>query len=130
MTSQNAADQITLTGLRVRGHHGVLEQERRDGQDFIVDVTLFLDTRPAAASDDLAQTVDYGVLAEQLAEVIANDPVDLIETVAQRLAEVSLSNPLVEQVTVTLHKPQAPVNRTFSDVAVTITRSRADLRGV
>lgn len=130
MTSQNAADQITLTGLRVRGHHGVLEQERRDGQDFIVDVTLFLDTRPAAASDDLAQTVDYGVLAEQLAEVIANDPVDLIETVAQRLAEVSLSNPLVEQVTVTLHKPQAPINRTFTDVAVTITRSRADLPGV
>ena len=130
MTSQNAADQITLTGLRVRGHHGVLEQERRDGQDFIVDVTLFLDTRPAAASDDLAQTVDYGVLAEQLAEVIANDPVDLIEPVEPRLAEVSLSNPLVEQVTVTLHKPQAPITRTFTDVAVTITRSRADLPGV
>lgn len=129
MTSKNAADQITLTGLRVRGHHGVLEQERRDGQDFVVDVTLFLDTRPAAASDDLAQTVDYGVLAEQLAEVIANDPVDLIETVAQRLAEVSLSNPLVQQVSVTLHKPQAPITRTFTDVAVTITRSRADFPG-
>ncbi|MCW2572565.1 MAG: folB [Frankiales bacterium] len=115
-------DRITLSGLRVRGFHGVLPEERRDGQDFIVDAVLFLDTRAAAASDALADTVDYGVLAADLAEVVAGEPCDLLETLADRLAAVCLSHPLVFEVQVTVHKPSAPIPLAFSDVSVTVVR--------
>jgi dihydropteroate synthase len=119
-----ATDRIELTGLRVRGHHGVFEHERRDGQDFVVDVALELDTRAAAASDDLAQTVDYGALATALAAVVGGEPVDLLETLAARLADVCLADPRVGAATVTVHKPQAPIELAFTDVAVTIRRAR------
>jgi dihydroneopterin aldolase len=118
------ADSIALTGLRVRGFHGVFEHERRDGQDFVVDAVLEMSTAKAAASDDLADTVHYGELAEQLAAVVAGEPVNLLETLAGRLAEVCLADPRVDAATVTVHKPQAPIPLTFSDVAVTIRRSR------
>jgi dihydroneopterin aldolase len=115
-------DRITLRGLRVRGYHGVFEHERRDGQDFVVDVVLSVDTRAAGQSDDLNDTIHYGVLAENLAVDIARDPVDLIEVLAQRLADRCLGDPRVEEVEVTVHKPQAPVSVPVADVAVTITR--------
>lgn len=117
-------DRIILSGLRVRGHHGVFEFERREGQDFVVDVVLELDTRKAAASDDLVQTVNYGELAEALAAVVEGEPVDLLETLAARLADVCLADPRVDAATVTVHKPQAPIRLTFSDVSVTIRRTR------
>lgn len=116
------SDLIALTGLRVRGHHGVLAEERRDGQEFVVDAVLTVDTRPAAATDDLAQTVDYGVLASRLAAVVAGEPVDLIETLAARLAEVCCADPLVISARVTVHKPSAPIPLAFDDVAVTVVR--------
>jgi dihydroneopterin aldolase len=119
------ADRISLTGLTVRGFHGVFDFERRDGQDFVVDVALEIDTAPAAASDDLTETVHYGELAEGLAAVIAGEPVDLLETLAQRLADVCLADDRVAAVTVTVHKPQAPIPLTFADVAVSIRRERA-----
>lgn len=118
------SDRITLTGLRVRGHHGVLASERRDGQEFVVDVVLELDLAPAAATDDLTRTVHYGELAEQLAAVVAGPPVDLIETLAERLAAVCLAYELVGSATVTVHKPSAPIALTFDDVAVTVVRTR------
>jgi dihydroneopterin aldolase/2-amino-4-hydroxy-6-hydroxymethyldihydropteridine diphosphokinase len=117
-------DQIELRGLRVHGRHGVLPFERRDGQDFLIDAVLSVDTRPAAATDDLALTVDYGALSERLAQIVAGEPVQLIETLAQRLAEACLAEPAVERVRITVHKPQAPIARPFGDVAVTITRDR------
>lgn len=117
-----SSDRIRLSGLRVRGHHGVLPAERRDGQDFVVDVALELDLRPAAASDDLAATVDYGALAERLAAVVAGEPVDLLEALAGRLAEVCLQSPLVRSAEVTVHKPQAPIGVRFGDVSVTVVR--------
>lgn len=117
-----STDTIALTGLRVRGHHGVFDFERRDGQDFVVDVVLELDTRPAAASDALADTVHYGELAEGLAAVVAGEPVSLLETLAARLAEVCLADARVGAATVTVHKPQAPIPLAFADVAVTIRR--------
>lgn len=120
------ADRIRLTGLTVRGHHGVFEDERRDGQDFVVDVSLELDTRPAAASDDLLQTVHYGDLAQALAAVVQGEPVDLLETLAARLAEVCLADPRVDAATVTVHKPQAPIPLAFDDVAVEIRRARTE----
>jgi 7,8-dihydroneopterin aldolase/epimerase/oxygenase len=117
-------DAITLTGLRVFGRHGVYEEERERGQDFVVDVTLELDTRPAAASDDVADTVHYGELAGRLADVVAGEPVNLLETLADRLVAVCLSYPLVGRATVTVHKPQAPIPLAFADVAVTVVRDR------
>ena len=118
------ADRITLTGLKVRGFHGVYEHERRDGQDFVVDATLWLDSRPAAASDDLADTVDYGGLANRLATVVEGEPVNLIETLAARLCELCMADERVIAAEVTVHKPQAPIARDFADVAVTARRSR------
>lgn len=115
-------DRISLTGLTVRGRHGVLAHERRDGQDFVVDAVLSLDVRAAATSDDLADTVDYGALASRLAEVVAGPPVDLLETLAVRLADVCLTDPRVSSVEVTVHKPGAPIPLAFTDVAVTVVR--------
>ena len=121
-------DRIALTGLKVRGNHGVFDFERADGQDFIVDVELELDTRPAAASDELAETVHYGELAEALAAVVSGEPVNLLETLADRLCQVCLADVRVQAATVTVHKPQAPIALSFGDVAVTIRRQRSDLR--
>lgn len=123
------ADRILLTGLTVRGHHGVFDFERRDGQDFVVDVALELDTRPAAASDDVLDTVHYGELAEALAAVVGGEAVNLIESLAQRLADVCLADARVQAATVTVHKPQAPIALSFADVAVSIRRERPEVTG-
>ncbi|MDQ1743697.1 MAG: 7,8-dihydroneopterin aldolase/epimerase/oxygenase [Pseudonocardiales bacterium] len=122
-SGSGSPDRISLTGLRVRGHHGVFDFERADGQDFVVDVELELDTRTAAATDQLADTVHYGELAEALAGVIAGEPVNLLETLADRLAGVCLADARVAAATVTVHKPQAPIPLQFADVAVTIRRT-------
>ena len=115
-------DRIVLTGLRVRGFHGVLPEERRDGQEFVVDAVLSLDVRAAAAADDLSLTVHYGELAESLAQVVEGEPVDLLETLATRLAAVCLAAGPVTAVEVTVHKPSAPIAREFTDVSVTVRR--------
>ena len=120
------SDRISLIGLRAFGRHGVLDHERRDGQDFVVDAVLWLDTRPAAAADDLALTVDYAAVASRLAAVVSGEPVALIETLADRLAAACLSvHPAVRDVEITVHKPNAPLVQPFRDVTVTIRRSRA-----
>lgn len=120
-----SADTIALVGLRVFGRHGVFDFERVDGQDFVVDVVLEVDTSPAAASDELADTVDYGALASGLADVIGGEPVNLLEKLAARLADVCLADSRVGAATVTVHKPGAPIPLSFADVAVTIRRERA-----
>lgn len=117
-------DRIRLTGLRVRGHHGVFEHERRDGQDFVVDLTVWVDLAPAAETDDLADTVDYGELARRAAAIVGGPPRDLIEKVAGEIADDVLRDERVAAVEVTLHKPQAPIPLAFDDVAVLIHRSR------
>jgi 7,8-dihydroneopterin aldolase/epimerase/oxygenase len=118
-------DRVAVRGIRAFGHHGVYAEERATGQPFVVDVLLHLDLRPAAASDDVADTVHYGELAKQVVTAVEGDPVDLLETLAQRVADLALSYPLVEQVEVTVHKPEAPVGVPFGDVAVTILRGRS-----
>ncbi|MDX1889856.1 dihydroneopterin aldolase [Mycolicibacterium sp. 050158] len=118
------ADRIELRGLVVRGHHGVFEHERRDGQDFVVDVTVWIDLAPAAASDDLADTVDYGVLAQRAAAIVAGPPRDLIETVAAEIADDVMADERLHAVEVVVHKPDAPIPLTFADVAVVARRSR------
>jgi dihydroneopterin aldolase len=120
------SDRISLTGLRVRGYHGVFDHERREGQEFLIDVGLDVDTAPAATSDDVAETVDYGMVAQQVAVIVAGEPVRLIETLAARIATACLADVRVSSVTVTVHKPHAPIPLTFDDAAVTIVRSRSD----
>ena len=117
-------DGITLTGLTVFGRHGVYAHEREDGQDFVVDLRLHLSLRAAAASDDVADTVHYGELAERVAAVVAGEPVNLLETLATRIADVVLTDERIHGVEVTVHKPQAPIPLTFGDVSVTIARFR------
>jgi dihydroneopterin aldolase len=117
-------DQIVLRGLRVLARHGVYEAERRDGQEFIVDAVLWLDTAPAAASDEVSLTADYGALASRLVRLAGDPPVRLIETLAQRLADACLAEPAVEEAEITVHKPHAPIPHDFEDVAVIIRRRR------
>ncbi|KUJ67542.1 diguanylate cyclase [Streptomyces albus subsp. albus] len=117
-------DRVTLRGLRARGYHGVFAHERAEGQTFVVDLVLSLDSRPAAAGDDLTKTVHYGVVAEEVVEVVQGEPVDLIETLAERIAERCLKHEAVREVEVVVHKPDAPITVPFDDVSITITRSR------
>ncbi|MBA2464974.1 MAG: dihydroneopterin aldolase [Nocardioidaceae bacterium] len=118
------SDRLCVLGIEAVGHHGVFDFERRDGQVFKVDLSLGIDTRPAALSDDLQDTVDYGSLVTAVTLAIEHDPVDLIEKLAQRIADICLADPRVEWTEVTVHKPDAPIEATFSDVALTIHRSR------
>jgi len=118
-------DHLVITGLEIHAHHGVFDFERRDGQIFVIDLDLEIDTRPAAASDALSETLDYGQLVADVKAAVEHDPVDLIETLAQRIAAVCLASTMVERVEVTVHKPHAPIDATFSDVALRINRSRA-----
>ncbi|WP_243791199.1 dihydroneopterin aldolase [Saccharopolyspora gloriosae] len=122
------ADRITLTGLRVRGNHGVFEHEKRDGQEFLVDITVWVDLAGAAADDDLAQTLHYGELAQRAADIVAGPSRDLIETVAAEIADGIMDDRRAHAAEVTIHKPSAPIPLTFADVAVTIRRSRRAAR--
>ncbi|MET0829053.1 MAG: dihydroneopterin aldolase, partial [Microbacterium sp.] len=96
------ADEITLTGLRVFGRHGVFEDERRVGQHFVVDATLYVSTAAAAASDDVRDTVHYGEVAERIAAIVSGDPVNLLEALAQRIADALLAYDGVRMVAVTV----------------------------
>jgi dihydroneopterin aldolase len=118
------ADRIAVRGLRAHAHHGVYAREREQGQLFRVDAVLEVNTRPAAASDDLELTVNYAELAQRLHAVLVGEPVDLLETLAQRLAHVCLAHPLVDAVEITVHKPEADLGVPFDDVTVTIQRER------
>ena len=117
-------DELTLTGLRATAFHGVFDHERRDGQIFIVDAVVYLDLSPAASSDELARTVHYGELAEQIVSAVESNPVDLIETVAERVASIVLAYEAAVSTKITIHKPSAPITVPFADVSVTITRHR------
>jgi len=117
-------DRIAVRGISGTGFHGVLDHERRDGQTFVVDVTLATDTRPAARSDDLAHTVNYAEVAAAVLAVIEGPAYDLVETVAQKVADACLAFDGVAAVEVVVHKPEAPVGVAFRDVVVTIVRHR------
>ena len=118
-------DLIRITGIRVFAYHGVLPDEKKDGQNFLVDVELSMDLTPAGASDALAETVDYGLLAQRIHDVVASERWDLIERVATRVAETALEDDRVDAVVATVHKPAAPIAVGFSDVSVTVRRDRS-----
>ena len=120
-------DRIAIDGVRARGFHGVLEHERANGQEFIVDVVLHAEIRKAGKTDDLTDTVNYAEVTAAIVEVIIGDPCNLIETVAQRIADAILGlgtgdTPVMSMVEVTVHKPHAPIPHEFSDVSVSIVR--------
>ena len=117
-------DQIVLKGISAKGHHGVLDFEKRDGQTFVVDVTMHVDLAAAGTSDDLADTVNYAEVAGDVVALIEGDSLDLIEALASRIADRVLARPLVEAVEVVVHKPEAPVGHPFTDVRVRVTRER------
>ncbi|MDR2723519.1 MAG: 2-amino-4-hydroxy-6-hydroxymethyldihydropteridine diphosphokinase [Cellulomonadaceae bacterium] len=125
-----AHDQIRITGIERLGFHGVFADEKRDGQVFRADVTLTVDTRAAAAPDDLARTVNYADVAQAVADELAGPSADLIETVAERIADRCLAFPGVEAAEVTVHKPQAPIPVPFSNVSLTITRTAPHARNL
>jgi 7,8-dihydroneopterin aldolase/epimerase/oxygenase len=123
------ADRIELRGLVIRGRHGVFDHERADGQDFVVDITVWIDLADAARSDDLADTYDYAGLAQLAADVVAGPARNLIEAVGGDIAERVMDDQRVHAVEVVVHKPQAPIPHRFADVAVVIRRSRRGGRG-
>ena len=123
------ADRIELRGLIVHGRHGVYERERVSGQDFVVDITVWIDLADAAASDDLADTYDYDALAQLAAGILAGPSRNLIETVGGEIADRVMNDERVHAVEVVVHKPQAPIAQKFADVAVVVRRSRRGGRG-
>ncbi|MBM7051613.1 dihydroneopterin aldolase [Rothia sp. ZJ932] len=118
------ADRITLTGVECLGYHGVLESEKQNGQPFIVDVTLLTDFSSSASSDDIGKTANYAEVAETIREVVSDGSVDLVETLAEKLAATILSRFAIDALELTVHKPQAPIEVPFADVAVTIFRKK------
>jgi dihydroneopterin aldolase len=119
------ADSIAITGIEVFAYHGVLDFEKKEGQRFLVDVALEVDVAAAGASDNLTETVDYGLLAQRIHDVVASERWDLIERVATRVAETVLEDVRVGAVVATVHKPAAPIAVGFSDVSVSVRRDRS-----
>ncbi|MFI6167563.1 dihydroneopterin aldolase [Nocardia sp. NPDC051052] len=126
-SSRRGGDRIELRGLRAFGHHGVFDHERRDGQEFVVDLTVWVDFAAAAASDDLADTVHYGELAGNAVRIIEGPPRNLIETVVSEIADDVLTDPRISSVEVVVHKPSAPIPHAFADVRVVTSRHRGEL---
>lgn len=117
---------IAITGLRVFAHHGVFDFERQNGQDFYIDAAVWVDGDKAAFGDDLTKTVHYGDLAKGLVELTKNEPVDLLETLAQRLLDYCLNfgGGIVKKAKITVHKPNAPVPYEFEDISVSVKAKR------
>jgi 7,8-dihydroneopterin aldolase/epimerase/oxygenase len=124
VADRRVPDRIAIRGLRAQGHHGVYAFERERGQVFLCDAVLEVDTSAAAAGDDLHRTVNYADLAHELYAVLAGEPVNLLEALAQRLAEVCLAHEMVDAVEITVHKPQAELGVPFDDVTVAIRRQK------
>ena len=121
-------DRISVKGITATGHHGLLPDERRDGQSFVVDVTCGVLRRDR--DDVLRSTVDYSELAVAIVSDIEREPVNLIETLAERVAATCLARPMVQRVSVRVHKPHAPIPVAFSDVTIEIERRRPRTRAV
>ena len=112
---------IEIRGLRIFGHHGVMEHERQNGQYFIVDAKIWIDSERAAATDDISNTVSYAEIAQLISKNVGQNPVNLLETLSQRLADEVLfaASPWATKVKITVSKPDAPIDLFFDTVAVT-----------
>lgn len=126
--SERVSDEIRISGLRVLGTHGHLAEEQIRQQPFVLDITVRMDTRQAAATDDLHETVDYGALAQRAAAIVHRERYRLIERLAERICQEVLADPRVLDVTVGITKPHAPLGQDAASVGVVVTRDREDLR--
>ena len=118
-------DLIQISRIQGFGRHGVFEHERITGQDFFVDVKMYLDLNRASRSDELSDTIDYGLISTRVVAEIEGEPVNLIERLAGRIAEKLLSEfATIEKIEVCVHKPSAPIDQIVSDISVTLERSR------
>jgi dihydroneopterin aldolase len=117
------ADLIEIKGIKSFGYHGVFESENIAGQDFFVDVLLELDLTRASATDDVSDTVNYAEITDLVVEEVTGDRVALIEKLAGRIADrIRSAYPQITAASITVHKPQAPVNAQVKDISVTINR--------
>lgn len=117
------SDKLNLIGIRGFGYHGVFESERKNGQEFVVDVEI--ETKFKNVNDDLAQTIDYSKLVDLVSAEITSNPVNLIETLAERIAVKILDfDKKIKSLTVTVHKPAAPVSANLIDISVSISKAR------
>ncbi|CAB4553973.1 unannotated protein [freshwater metagenome] len=119
---------IEIRSLRIFGHHGVMEHERKNGQYFIVDAKIWIDSERAAATDDISNTVSYAEIAQLISKNVGQNPVNLLETLSQRLADEILfsSRPWARKVKVTVSKPDAPIDLFFDTVAVTASAKKPE----
>lgn len=117
-------DRIEVIGLEVWAHHGVLPHERELGQRFVLDVAVELDLSAAMASDDLGDTLDYGVLAEVVHDTVASERDQLLERVAQRVLDACFDHARVAAAEVTIHKPSVPLTVPATEVRVSVRRTR------
>lgn len=111
---------VRIRGLEVGGRHGVHEAERVLGQRFVADIDMVLAHDRSTTSDDLADTVDYATIADDVAEIIAGEPVALLERLCRMIADRVLAEPVVAAVTVTVAKPQVAIRHVLDDVSVTL----------
>jgi len=119
-------DKIKLTGLNFYGYHGVLPEERQMGQEFSIDITMYLNLKEAGKSDKLAATVNYAEVYAVAKKIVEGEPRKLIEAVGEELAQKVLQEfRLVEKVRVTVHKPHAPLPGVFTDACISVVRSRS-----
>jgi dihydroneopterin aldolase len=117
-------DVVSLTGLTVHAFHGLLDHEKQEGQEFLVDVELHQDVSQAAATDDLKAATNYADVADVVVSVMTANRFDLIETAAVTVANSVLNTFQAVAVRVTVHKPSAPILHEFDDVSVSVWRSR------
>lgn len=117
------ADRIHITDLLIRGIVGINPDERDNPQDVLVNVTMWADTRPAAASDDIADAVNYRSVAKAIIAHVEGGKPMLVERLAQELVDVVFqTEPRVQSVEMTVEKPTAL--RYARSVGITIHRSR------
>lgn len=116
-------DKISLTGLEYFGYHGVMPEENKLGQRFFVDLELYLDLHRAGANDDLTASINYAQVYEDVKAVVEGPALQTIEAVAEKIA-ANLKNTysMLEQVRISVHKPEAPIAGIFHDVSVTLER--------
>jgi dihydroneopterin aldolase len=117
-------DRVLVRGLEVFGHHGVFAAERELGQTLVVDLAVGCDLRPAGQSDDVAMTLSYVTLVDIAREVVRDTPYQLLEAVAEAIAQRVLMLPRARQVEVRIEKPRAPIPDLTGTVAIEIVREK------
>lgn len=115
-------DIIEISGIKGFGFHGVFEEEKRNGQEFIVDIKINRDLKEAGIKDDLDKTINYASVIERVKDIIETGSFNLIEALAEEIAAKLKKEFLIEKIRVRVHKPNAPISIEFQDISVSIER--------